>query len=441
VEEDVLARIARALDELSPDGRAMKELAFLAYTDRTARPALARQGAGKPELSEAERANWQDLLDRLSPVTSRESRIELLSRLAIEVAGVMVRVRTAGRPGGDTITPPDLERTAMLLVEADKELSGPPSEADPAIVVTGRQALELYRSLSSPNGPPPELSAAQGLYLYGWAHGPAVHQRLARSVREVQRAVLRGINFGGSQTDCLMREAAANLPIFSTRIDELSIEDIRSAVDAARSTSRLTQRFVRDQVCMAILPPCSPCDDTAVLLACVKVVGCKVVEICNLERRFVLSPTAVRHWLPPLGWLGAIVEEACCAGEDLADAADAARRQIEKRVAALAMMVESPGVGSFARVAGRFYAGAPRPGALAGAMSPLLAMAGGRAPAAAARPPAPASEVMVTRAELDEIVAGLKKEIARVQAHPPPGGKPGKGGGGGRSGPKNDEAE
>jgi len=41
-----------------------------------------------------------------------------------------------------------------------------------------------------------------------------------------------------------------------------------------------------------------------------------VARICNLERKFVLSPSAVRYWFPPIGLLGELVENFCCAADN-----------------------------------------------------------------------------------------------------------------------------
>lgn len=48
------------------------------------------------------------------------------------------------------------------------------------------------------------------------------------------------------------------------------------------------------------------------LLACVTVQDCCVVEICNLERKFVISPVALRYWIPEIQELGESIEEYCC---------------------------------------------------------------------------------------------------------------------------------
>lgn len=73
-------------------------------------------------------------------------------------------------------------------------------------------------------------------------------------------------------------------------------------------------RYLKDCFCAALNPPCAPCDDQGVLLACLVFdeKTCEVVEICNLKRKFVLSGPALRYWLPPLNLLGEELEKLCC---------------------------------------------------------------------------------------------------------------------------------
>ena len=70
--------------------------------------------------------------------------------------------------------------------------------------------------------------------------------------------------------------------------------------------------YLRDCVSRAVNPACTSGEDSAVLLACLDIQDCNVVKICNLERTFVLSPAAVRYWLPPLQLVGNMVERLLC---------------------------------------------------------------------------------------------------------------------------------
>src|SRR5262249_29762452 len=69
--------------------------------------------------------------------------------------------------------------------------------------------------------------------------------------------------------------------------------------------------ILKDCICIALNPPCVPCNDTGVLLACLKVQGCDVVEICNLSRHFALTPAALRYWLS-FGEIEALLRQFCC---------------------------------------------------------------------------------------------------------------------------------
>lgn len=64
-------------------------------------------------------------------------------------------------------------------------------------------------------------------------------------------------------------------------------------------------------MCMAVNPPCAPCDDTGVLLACLKIKECEVIEICNLHRRFVMTPVALRYW-SSFAVVERFAEQLCC---------------------------------------------------------------------------------------------------------------------------------
>ncbi|CAB3778780.1 hypothetical protein LMG28614_00729 [Paraburkholderia ultramafica] len=69
--------------------------------------------------------------------------------------------------------------------------------------------------------------------------------------------------------------------------------------------------ILRDCVCSAVIPPCLDCTNTGVLLACLKVKDCDVSEICNLSRRFVVSPAAVRYW-QGVGRVEHALQRVCC---------------------------------------------------------------------------------------------------------------------------------
>ena len=108
-------------------------------------------------------------------------------------------------------------------------------------------------------------------------------------------------------SDCQLRAAVVAVAIPA---EGASVEPARNALLVAFI------ELVRDCACMAILPPCAPCDDTGVLLARVEMRECVVQGICNLERKFVLTGPNLRYWLP-LDLIGEALEEACCGEIDV----------------------------------------------------------------------------------------------------------------------------
>ena len=103
-------------------------------------------------------------------------------------------------------------------------------------------------------------------------------------------------------TDCRLRADVAAIPVPS--VEPILVEDRKKLVYAYL-------RLLRDCVCRAVLPPCPPCDDTGVLLACITMANCEVIDICNLERKFVLTAPNFRYWFPA-SLFGELVERLCC---------------------------------------------------------------------------------------------------------------------------------
>jgi hypothetical protein len=85
----------------------------------------------------------------------------------------------------------------------------------------------------------------------------------------------------------------------------------RQLYQAAQTVIGAIRQILLDCVCAAINPPCTPCEDTAVVLADVTIDGCEVTDICNLARRYPLTGTALGYWLP-VDWLLCEAEQICC---------------------------------------------------------------------------------------------------------------------------------
>lgn len=122
-------------------------------------------------------------------------------------------------------------------------------------------------------------------------------------VAAAREAMLDWLEASPQLTDCRLRADVAAITVPPPKAD---LAAARTALVYA------WLRIVRDCICRAILPPCPPCDDSAVLLACIEIDDCQVTSICNLERKFVLTGPNLRHWLP-LNLIGDALERLCCA--------------------------------------------------------------------------------------------------------------------------------
>ncbi|HFA59722.1 MAG TPA: hypothetical protein ENJ83_03425 [Rhodospirillales bacterium] len=90
------------------------------------------------------------------------------------------------------------------------------------------------------------------------------------------------------------------------------LAEINASAGAVKELVQILVEYLIDCICLALNPPCQPCEDRSVLLACLTVKDCEVTDICNMSRRFVLSPLAMRYWLPPIGMIGELLDRLCC---------------------------------------------------------------------------------------------------------------------------------
>jgi hypothetical protein len=119
-------------------------------------------------------------------------------------------------------------------------------------------------------------------------------------------------------------------------VDETGASALSSA---GEFLSCATQEVLRSCFCNSLIPPCAPCEDAGVLLACLTVKDCQVVDICNLDRKFVITGPNIRYWFPEIGRMGEVLEKWCCPSchpecEDNRDAALAAPTTYEEQVSA-----------------------------------------------------------------------------------------------------------
>lgn len=188
---------------------------------------------------------------------------------------------------------------------------------------------------------PEAMQRGDWRYAHGLASGELLDAAVARAGKDLATAVAMASSCTPDVTpDCkLVDDAAALARAFATFDLSPAFQQERPRVFVIGQILELFVRYLVSRMCTVINPPCRPCDDPAVLLACVEIDGCKVVRICNLSRDYVWSPTALQHWLPPARWLGQVFEEICCASgkgwaRDRADddAGDAALEDLDAQI-------------------------------------------------------------------------------------------------------------
>ncbi len=172
----------------------------------------------------------------------------------------------------------------------------------------------------------------------GFALSARLHGTYRQAIAELKPRLLGAV--AGQRADCRLPSAIAAIqspPVASTPFTK---GDVQALSLAMGSLARGIWRYVKDCACLALLPRCAPCDDPAVPLACLTVAECEVIEVCNMTRRFVLAPTALRYWGAPLfDAVGDLLELFCCGDEAaLGGKVSRVRRKAEERLSDLVLM-------------------------------------------------------------------------------------------------------
>jgi hypothetical protein len=115
-----------------------------------------------------------------------------------------------------------------------------------------------------------------------------------------------------------IEEALSLAPVGDDTEVEAQLAKARADVRAGASREQVVLRVAASLLrywsrgsCDVLLPDCAPCDDDAVLIACLDVDGCDVVSVCNVRRRMILSPAYFEFLgLPDL--ITQFLTEICC---------------------------------------------------------------------------------------------------------------------------------
>lgn len=156
---------------------------------------------------------------------------------------------------------------------------------------------------------PHEAELVANMTKSGLVYDAAAYQASTNQLSILRDWLLVRLERSTTMTSCLLRDEVAAIRLGTTADSRLWAS---AYSDAALKLFQALWRYLIDCICTAFLPPCPSCDDERVLLACIQVRDCEVVDICNQVRRTVLTGTALRYWFDPMGVMRALLEYLCC---------------------------------------------------------------------------------------------------------------------------------
>jgi hypothetical protein len=249
-------------------------------------------------------------------------RIRSTTEYVRELVAVLARYNLAkDRPPLD-----DLDSARVVLDTDVKALQETVTAtwADPLDRVAVGALLAQAAQLAKPAGTQPE-AVQLAMLAQGRPLDEAVLGILSSDAAAVMEWLLARLDTNPVRTDCELGSLVAAVPVNSVTTRDPS--SVRSLGQANGKLVELLIRYVVDCVCAALNPPCAPCEDTGVLLACLEVRDCKVIRICNSERDYVISGSALRYWLP-VQRLEEYIEDFCCPTKSRSGRSDAATAEL-----------------------------------------------------------------------------------------------------------------
>lgn len=178
--------------------------------------------------------------------------------------------------------------STIELAAADAAVKNTLRYIDPQLNQTQRQSFEAT------------------LYAYNTLSSPRLNSQFNSALENFRNWLLRKMYQCPPTTECgLIQEVASVVVPAGDTLNE-------AAIAAADTLVRAFLRYLLDCICAALIPPCPTCDDQGVKLACLDVIDCRVDNICNMERTFLLTEHNLRYWLPFLHGFGEALESICC---------------------------------------------------------------------------------------------------------------------------------
>ena len=224
-----------------------------------------------------------------------DQAVKLVNRV-VAARAQEASIPAAEQPGRRPLARVTIERTQKLAEElrASDALKAKPADERERITRLLNTAVEQ-----------PDLSelgpVERGWLALGTMPGDA-ERTFVTKAESVQRAVLAQLTDQGQTGSQEFRQVSA---LQFNRFNDRSSNEL---LTLARAFMRLADACT----CAAFNPPCATCTDECVALAKIKVDGCDVVDVCELDRHWVLSPRALGYWIPVVDELRQLLERMCC---------------------------------------------------------------------------------------------------------------------------------
>ncbi len=213
----------------------------------------------------------------------------------------------AGRAGHGPPMPINAERRRMLEANS-RVLAGRLLASEQLAALSADERDRVTRILNTAEQQH-DLAAIEGDDQVLLGHGFSVAEAEEAYVRDATRLrsrVLRGLVDSG-RAGCREYRDVSGLKL--DRLDE-------RAPGEARILGRSFLALFARCLCSAANPPCPTCTDVLVPIARVRVEGCDVVSVCDLERHWVHSGRALAYWFPVVEAVREVLEARCCPEEE-----------------------------------------------------------------------------------------------------------------------------
>jgi hypothetical protein len=143
--------------------------------------------------------------------------------------------------------------------------------------------------------------------------GKSLYNEMVRNADSLLAWLVYRLEQQSMKTRCDLLDSLLALPTLSSAATaDIRADAYLASGRVSATVGRVFWELLRSCFCNTLNPSCPSCDDPGVLLACLTVEECKVKDICNLDRQFVLSPVTLRYWVPQITLLGETVEKFCC---------------------------------------------------------------------------------------------------------------------------------